>query len=91
MSNETTKQVLHEYFLKAVQKRLVQTIPGSDETTFTQLSLAAVLNLLFLLRGEWGSLGDFITTQRALRAVVGDDLFWVDPQKSTVSPVELVH
>jgi hypothetical protein len=88
---DDTKQILHQYFLKATQKRLTQAIPGSDETAFAQLSLAAVLNLLFLLRGEWGSLGDFITTQRALRAVVGDDLLWSEPQKSTPASAELVH
>jgi len=91
MSDETTKQVLHEYFVKAVQKRLAQTIPGSEESTFVHLSLAAALNLLFLVRGEWGSIGDFVTTQRAIRALVGDDLLWAEPHKSTPSPVELVH
>jgi hypothetical protein len=28
----------------------------------TQLSLACALNLLFLLKGEWGSIGDYVTS-----------------------------
>jgi hypothetical protein len=88
---DDTKQILYQYFLKATQKRLAQTIPGSEETLFAHLSLAAVLNLLFFLRGEWGSLGDFVMTQKALRALVGDDLLWAEPQKSTPASCELVH
>ena len=42
-----------------------------------------MLNLLFLLRGDWGSIGDFVTTQRAIRALVGDELLWAEPQKSS--------
>ena len=47
-----------------------QTMPGSPEGSLDNLSLAAVLNLLFLLRGEWGSVGDYITKQRALRTLL---------------------
>ena len=50
----------------------------------TQLSLACALNLLFLLKGEWGSIGDYVTTFKALRATVGDDLIWAEPPKSPV-------
>jgi hypothetical protein len=89
--DDTKKQAVYEYLLRTVHKRLAQTIPNSDETAFAHLSLAAVLNLLFLIRGEWGSLGDFVMTQKALRALVGDDLLWAEPQKSTPIPVELVH
>jgi hypothetical protein len=49
------------------------------------------LNLLFLMRGEWGSIGDYVTTQRAIRVLIGDDLLWAEPQKSSPAPVELVH
>jgi hypothetical protein len=53
-------------------------------------SLAAILNLLFLLRGEHGSIGEYVTTQRALRALVGDELLCLEPKRSAV-PVESVQ
>jgi len=83
------RQNVYLHILKTAQRRLEQTIPGS-EGAFASLSLSAVLNMLFLLRGEWGSIGDFATTQRALRAIVGDDLLWSEP-KTSPAPVESVQ
>jgi hypothetical protein len=85
-----TRQSVYQHILKAANTRLERAIPGS-EGAFAPLSLAAVLNLLFLLRGEWGSIGDYVTTQRAVRALVGDELLWAEPQKSTPAPIELVQ
>jgi hypothetical protein len=82
---------VYQHLLKAASKRLEQAIPGTSESTFGHLSLAGVLNLLFLMRGEWGSVGDYVTTQRAIRVLIGDDLLWAEPQKSSPAPVELVH
>jgi hypothetical protein len=90
ITENALRQNVYEHILKAANKRLELAIPGS-EGAFANLSLGALLNLLFLMRGEWGSIGDFVTTQRALRASVGDDLLWAEPQKSSPSPVELVH
>jgi hypothetical protein len=86
ITDDTKKKAVYEFLLRTAHKRLAQAIPGSEETAFAHLSLAAVVNLLFLLRGEWGSLGDYVTTQKALRALVGDDLLWSEPQKSTTAP-----
>jgi hypothetical protein len=91
LPENATRQNTYQQILKAANRRLEQAIPGSTEGAFAHLSLAALLNLLFLIRGEWGSIGDFVTTQRALRSTVGDDLLWAEPQKSTPSSVELVH
>jgi hypothetical protein len=90
-SREDTRQNVYQHILKTAHRRLEQAIPGSSEGAFAHLSLAAVLNLLFLLRGEWGSIGDYVTTQRALRALIGDDLLWAEPQKSPPAPVELLQ
>src|ERR1035441_4853970 len=79
--SEDARQNVYQHILKAASKRLEQAVPGSSEGTFGQLSLAAVLNLLFLLRGEWGSIGDYVTTQRAIRAVIGDELLWLNRRK----------
>jgi hypothetical protein len=91
ITENALRQNVYEHILKAANKRLELAIPGSTEGAFAHLSLAAVLNLLFLIRGEWGSIGDYVTTQRALRALIGDDLLWAEPQKSTPASVALVH
>jgi hypothetical protein len=90
--SEDARRNVYQSILKAASKRLEQAVPGSSEGTFAHLSLAAILNLLFLLRGEWGSIGDYVTTQRAMRPVVGDELLWAEPQKATPpAPIELVQ
>ena len=89
--DDTAKQAVYQHVLKNTQKRLARAIPGSEEGAFSHLSLAAVLNLLFLLRGEWGSIGDFVTTHKALRALIGDDLLWAEPQQSAPASLELVN
>jgi hypothetical protein len=90
--SEDARQNVYQSILKTANKRLEQAILGSSEGTFGHLSLAAVLNLLFLLRGEWGSIGDYVTTQRAIRALVGDELLWAEPKDSTLpAPIELVQ
>jgi hypothetical protein len=91
ITDDATKQAVYQSILKTAQKRLEQAVPGSTEGAFAHLSLAAVLNLLFLLRGEWGSIGDYVTTQRALRTLIGDDLLWAEQQKAAPASLELVH
>ncbi len=89
-----TRQNVYEQVLKAARLRLQQIIPSSDGA-FTHLSLFAVLNLLFLMRGEWSSIGEYIPTLRALRTVVGDDLLFAEPAKepaeSVPAPLDLVQ
>ncbi len=89
--SEDARQKVYKSILKTASMRLEQAVPGSSEGAFGHLSLAAVLNLLFLLRGEWGSIGDYVTTQRAIRAVIGDELLWAEPQKENPAPIELVQ
>ena len=91
ITDDALRQHVYRSILKMASKRLEQAIPGSSEGAFAHLSLAALLNLLFLMRGDWGSIGDYVTTQRALRATVGDDLLWADPQGPTPAPPELVQ
>ena len=80
ITDDALRQHIYQSILKTANRRLEQAIQGSSEGAFAHLSLAVLLSLLFLMRGEWGSIGDFVTTQRAIRATVGDDLLWADPQ-----------
>jgi hypothetical protein len=91
INDEVLRHKVYRHILETACRRLQQAIPGSTEDVYADLSLAAVLNLLFLLRGEWTTLGDYVTTQRALRAVIGDELLWAEPQKGTAPSAELVN
>jgi hypothetical protein len=90
IADDRTRQNVYQQILKTAHRRLEQSIPNS-EGAFSQLSLAAVVNLLFLTRGHWNTLGDYGTTQRALRDIVGEDLLWAEPEKPAPAPVELVN
>lgn len=83
MPNDSSKEKIHAYFLKTIRERLDATLcqAGLALPDELPLSLACALNLLLLLRGEYGSIGDFGTTLRALRAIVGDDLIWSEPSR----------
>jgi hypothetical protein len=70
MSNES-REKLHSLLLRTIRTRIDAIIKLPEDT---QLSLASASNLLFLLRGEWGSIGDYVTSLKALRAMVGGDL-----------------
>jgi len=84
------RQNVYDQILKAANKRLEQAIPGSDGS-YASLSLGRALNVLFLLKGEWGSIDDYWTTYQAVRALVGDDLLWSEPPKSSPAPAELIQ
>ncbi len=90
ITESTVKQNIYEQILKTANRRLEQAIPGS-EGAYVHLSLGRALNLLFFLRGEWGSIGDFGTTFHALRTLLGDDLLWAEPQKPSPAPAELIQ
>lgn len=88
MSNES--QEIYSQLLKVIRARIDWAIKLPDDT---QLSLAYALNLLYLIRGECGSIGDYGTTLRALRAAIGDDLIWAEPPKSPAATAasEVIH
>jgi hypothetical protein len=91
ITDDAQRQHVYRAILKMANQRLQQAIPGSSEGVFAHLLLAALLNLLFLVRGEWGSIGDYVSTQRALRATVGDELLWADPQERNPASPRLVQ
>lgn len=90
ITEDAVRQSVYQHIVKTATTRLEQAIPGS-EGAFAHLSLAAVLSLLFLLRGEWGSIGDFMTTHKAVRAIVGDDLLWAEPEKPSSAPLQSIQ
>jgi hypothetical protein len=79
ITDDAAKLVVYSHFSKCITKRIAEAIPELPNEELENLPLAVLLNILFLLRGDWGSLGDFVSTQRGLRALVGEKLFWNAP------------
>jgi len=52
---------------KNIVSRILETTSNIPKIVLEEMSLAAQLNVLFLLRGSYGSVGDHTTTQLALR------------------------
>ena len=71
----------YQFILKTLRNRLPSTL--SDQAELNNLSMSELLNLIFVLYGTWGSVGDFSTTFKALRKIVGEEQLWKEP---TVPP-----
>jgi hypothetical protein len=71
-----TKQKNYEEILKQVRERLKFLKLDGEE-----LSLGSAINLLFLLRGEWVTLGEYSATLNAVGELVGKQLLWEQPIK----------
>ena len=49
------------------------------------LSIGELLNILFLMSGEHGSVGDYIVTIKTLHTLLGDSL-WAKPEIADSAP-----
>jgi len=78
----------HTELSQAIIDRILEAKPSLSREPLEAMSLASQLDLLFLLRGSWGSLGNFSSTQRAIRHLVGDEAFWRWPEVTKVEVLE---
>ena len=62
------------------------TIRDLPKVTLETFSLASLLSLLFLIKGETGILGEYYSTHRALVELTGRELYWKWPEKTTAQP-----
>lgn len=51
----------------------------SDQVEINNLSISELLNLIFVLYGSWGTVGDFSTTFKALKKILGEEQLWKEP------------
>jgi hypothetical protein len=73
--------MMHQQILGTLRTRVAQSL-RVDEDKIPCLSAGELLNILFLMCGQYGSVGDYITTLRTLRTLLGD-LVWVKPEAAT--------
>jgi hypothetical protein len=53
-----------------------------DEEHVPPHSTGELLNILFLMNGQWGCVGDYNVTVRVLHSLVGE-LLWAKPEPKT--------
>jgi hypothetical protein len=80
VNNPTYSQIL-----KTLRCRLTAALKCT-ESEISHLTMAELLNLLFLLHGTFGSIGDFGTSFAALKKIVGTAI-WDEPKPEPDSPV----
>jgi len=86
--NPANQNVIVAELSKNIISRILEATPNIPKTVLEDMSLAGLLNVLFLLRGSYGSVGDYMTTQRALRHLVGDHAYWCWPEVTKVEVTE---
>jgi hypothetical protein len=71
-------QHVHQQILRILRMRLADAL-RVDESEVPAQTVGHLTNILFLLHGHFGCLGDYNVTVRALYALLGD-LLWANPE-----------
>ena len=58
---------VHQQILATLRTRVVQVL-RTDEDKIPAFSVGELLNILFLMNRQWGSVGDYIVTLRTLQS-----------------------
>jgi hypothetical protein len=69
---------VHQHILSTLRARVAQAL-RTDEDKVASLSPGELLNILFLMNGHWGSIGDYTVTLRTLHTLIGG-LLWAKPE-----------
>jgi hypothetical protein len=75
---------VHQHILATLRTRVAQAL-RTDEDKIPSLSAGELLNILFLMAGQWGSVGDYIVTVRSLHTLIGG-LVWAKPEPAPAAP-----
>jgi len=69
----------------ALENRLAQVIK-IERADLPVLAIAEIVSLLFCLHGHWNTFGGFAETTSAMRALMGEELFWRRPNATDDGP-----
>ena len=91
ISNDTQRQKAYDRLRKLTSDRLVRAL-GIADGDLANLSLAALINMLFLMYGDGGSTGNFFASFGVSLELVGPDLIWLEPEvKKAAVAIEIVQ
>jgi hypothetical protein len=79
ISNDTNRHKAYERLRKLTSDRVARAL-GLSEEDLANLSLSALINLLFLIHGESGSTGSFNVSFATALELFGVDLIWHEPE-----------
>ena len=86
--DDAVKARIYQEMLTAVHARVASILQVPE--TEVDLSLGRALNLLFLLRGQWGDIGEYLPSIQAVHDLVGTRLLWLDPKEAAATTVAQV-
>jgi hypothetical protein len=69
---------IHRQIIATLRMRVAQAL-RADEDKLPCMSAGELLNILFLLVGQWGSVGDYGASVKTLFLLLGD-LLWAKPE-----------
>jgi hypothetical protein len=92
VANESQKQKIYDALRSQVSARLIRALDAADDDV-QNLSLAEIINSLFLLYGDRGSLGNSNVSFNAAYKLVGERLMWLEPDSkpAAVEPEQRVN
>ena len=90
ISNDTKRQEAYDRLRKLTSGRIARALRLADED-LAKLSLAQLINVLFLIHGDGGSTGNFVVSFAAALELVGAELIWREPDIEQVPAVPFVQ
>lgn len=79
ISDDAKRQKAYKRLRKLTSDRVTRAL-GLSEEDLANLSLSALINLLFLVHGESGSTGSFNVSFATALELFGVDLIWHEPE-----------
>jgi len=67
---------------RLIVNRILDACKDIPRPTLEGMSIASQLDFLFLLRGHYGSIGNFWSTQKAVMFLVGEEAYWRWPEEA---------
>ena len=90
ISNHTKRQKVYEQLRKLTSDRIIRSW-GLFTEDLADLSLAQLINLIFLTHGDCGSTGNFNVAFAAAVKLVGPELVWSEPGIQDISIIQFVQ
>jgi hypothetical protein len=90
ISNNSKRQEAYDRLRKLLSGRICRALGLADED-LANLSLSQVINLLFLMHGDTGSLGSSNVSFAAAIELLGAELVWHEPEIEKISVAQFVQ
>jgi hypothetical protein len=90
ISSHAKRQEAYDRLRKLISDRIVRAL-GLAGRDLENLSLARLINLLFLMHGDTGSTGNFNVSFAAAIELVGPELVWHEPEVQKIPVAQFVQ